>query len=76
MKAKNEIYHSEVKTCMTQFIQNTGVSKSIARKYCDCALESLRNKYKDSKLSGSQIREKENEVLQGCYDQATASEEK
>lgn len=74
IKVKNEISDSEVHACMTKFIQNTEVSESIARKYCNCAIESLRNKYKDSKLSGEQIRENEKEVLQDCYDQATSSE--
>ncbi|NUY82776.1 hypothetical protein HUK80_17895 [Flavobacterium sp. MAH-1] len=73
-KAKNEVSESEMNRCISQFMQNSNVSESIAKKYCDCAIESLKKKYKDSKLSGDQIRENEKEVLQDCYEKASESE--
>lgn len=76
IKAKNDRNESDVRKCMTQFIQNTSVSEPIARSYCDCALEKLRSKYEHSELPGDQIRENEKELLQGCYDQAIISKKK
>ena len=76
IKVKNETQDAAIKKCMDKFIQNTGVSETIARKYCDCAIESLKTKYLDSKVPPSQIIESEKDVLQGCYDQAIGSEKK
>ena len=76
IKAKKNNKESDIKSCMTKFIQKNSVSESVARKYCDCALESVGTKYKNSKLSANQIRENEKELLQSCYNQAISAEKK
>jgi len=75
IKVKNHTEEANLKRCMDQFIQNTKVTESIARKYCDCAIESLASKYEGTTLSSSEIKEKERTALQSCYEQAVASEE-
>lgn len=70
-KHKND---SDLKQCVNQFVENNKVTESIAQKYCECVLESLQTKYKNSNLSSDEIKEKEKTVFQNCYDQAVASE--
>ncbi|WP_438425433.1 hypothetical protein [Aquimarina macrocephali] len=70
-KVKSEIGNNEIEECSRKFrLTNPKIDKKVAEKYCECIIERLGEKYKNSDIGAEKILVNERSVLQDCFDKA------
>jgi hypothetical protein len=68
-KTKNNVNNDGIEKCSENFrITNPDINKEVADKYCECILEKLGKKYRNSNIGAEKILEMENSVMQDCFD--------
>jgi len=70
-KVKNDGQKQDIEKCSENFRKtNPEIDKRIADKYCECILEKLGKKYRNSNIGAEKILEKESSIMQDCFDNA------
>ena len=61
-----------IEECSKKFrTTNPKIDKKIADKYCECVFNNLGEKYKNSNVKAKTILEKEQSIMQDCFDEAS-----
>lgn len=70
-KVKKNIRKDGIEECSKKFrATNPEIDKKIADKYCECALDNLGDKYKNSNVRAETILENEQSIIQDCFENA------
>lgn len=70
-KVKNNVRKGQIEECSRKFrVTNPKINKKTADKYCECALNKLGGKYKNSNAKANVILENERSLMQDCFDEA------
>ncbi|KAB5487529.1 MULTISPECIES: hypothetical protein [Flagellimonas] len=68
-KVKKDVQKDVIEECSKKFrTSNPEIAKKVADKYCECVFDNLGEKYKNSNVGAKTILEKEQSIMQDCFD--------